>query len=107
MSMTIEELVARRVHIVEQIARLTDEKSQIDDQLREQFDYGTVPAGDWRVSIGHNPQFQKADFMRRFPVAQYPHLYVAAPDTAAIKKNFSPIELERFYREGTKKVTVN
>lgn len=107
MTMTTEEMVARRVHLKEQIARLSDEVSQIDETLREQLDYGTIPAGDWRVTIGHNPQFQKADFVRRFPVAQYPHLYTAAPDTAAIKKNFSPIELEKFYAEGVKKVVVN
>lgn len=106
MSMTIEELAARRVYLDEQISRLTDEKKQIDERLREENDYGTIPAGDWRITVGRNPQFLKDDFERRFPVAQYPHLYKAAPDTAAIKENFSPVELKKFYSEGAKKITV-
>lgn len=106
MSMTTEELVARRVHINEQMDRLKQELDQINDKLRETFDYGKQEVGDWTVSIGHNPQFQKADFMQRFPVAQYPHLYQATPDTAALKKNFAPVELEKFYREGVKKISV-
>lgn len=106
MTMTTEELVARRVHLDEHIARLTAERDQINDRLREEHDYGTIPAGDWRLSIGRNPQFQAADFTQRFPVAQYPHLYKAVPDTAALKRNFSPIELEKFYAEGQKKVSV-
>ncbi|MBT2484827.1 MULTISPECIES: hypothetical protein [unclassified Microbacterium] len=106
MSMTIEEMVARRVHLDEQIARLTDEKKQIDEKLREEHDYGTIPAGEWRVSIGRNPQFLKEDFEKRFPVAMYPHLYKPVPDTAQVKEFFAPVELKKFYAEGAKKITV-
>lgn len=106
MSMTTEELVARRVHINEQIDRLKMELDQINDKLREEFEYGKHEIADWTVSIGRNPQFQKDLFEQRFPVAQYPHFYKATPDTAALKKNFAPMDLEKFYAEGVKKVTI-
>lgn len=100
MSMTTEELVARRVHINEQIDRLTQEKQQIDEKLREEHDLGKHEVGDWTLTVRANRRLNAQRFEQRFPVAQYPHLYRAAVDSAALKDNFAPVDLEQFYDVG-------
>ena len=106
MTMTTEELVARRVHLKDQAERIADELKQIDEKLREAFKFGNNDAGDWTVQLSHNRQLDKARFMQRFPVAQYPHFYQPTVDTAAIKDFIAPRELEAFYNEGAAKIAV-
>lgn len=96
-TMTLEEMVARRVHLVEQIELLNDEKAQIDAKLLEGREAGSYSAGDWTLQVKAGARrLNEAMFTERFPVAQYPHLYAPKPDTAAIKDFFAPVELERF-----------
>lgn len=102
---SIQEDVARRVEIEEQIARLKGEMDMINDRLRVQ-PYGNHDAGDWQLQIQHNRRLDAERISQRFPVAQYPHLYKPTIDTAAVKENFAPIELEKFYIEGAAKVVV-
>lgn len=106
MTMTNEELVNRRVSIDEQIDRLTGEKNDINEQLREKFTYGNTAVGDYAVNIQHNRRLDTAAIEARFPVAVYPHLYEAKLKTAALKDNFAPVELEKFQIEGAAKVLI-
>lgn len=96
-TMTIEEMVARRVYLAEQIDRLTDEKKQIDEKLLEGREPGTYDAGDWALQVKAGARrLNEALFTERFPVTAYPHLYAPKPDTAAIKDFFAPMDLEKF-----------
>ena len=106
MSMTNSELAARRDHLDEQIKRLTDERDQINDLIRENNGMGNNEAGDWTIQLQVNRQLDKARFMQRFPVAQYPHFYQPTVDSAAIKQFIAPAELGAFYNEGTPKIAV-
>lgn len=103
---TDAELAARLVTISEQIDRLTQEKQQIQDEIRERHPYGSTPAGDWEIQVQRNRRLDTARIEQRYPVAQYPHLYRPAVNTAALKENLAPVELEQFYSEGTPKVLV-
>ena len=96
-AMTVEEMVARRVHLVEQIERLNDEKQQIDAKLLEGREAGSYDAGDWTLQVKAGARrLNEALFAERFPVTQYPHLYSPKPNTAAIKDFFAPVDLEKF-----------
>lgn len=106
MTMTTEELVARRVHITEQIARLTDEKQQIDDRLRGQLKFGKNPTGEWTTTLSHNRTFDAKRFAERHPVALYPQYYTAKPDITEIKQFIPPAELDQYYAEGAPIVKV-
>lgn len=106
MTMTNEELVARRVHLKEQETRIKDELAQIDEKLREAYDFGNNDAGDWTVQLQHNRTLDKDRFMQRFPVAQYPHFYQPAVDAKAVKEFIAPAELGAFYNEGAAKIAV-
>ena len=99
-TMTREELVSRRVTIDEQIDRLTQEKEQINATLRATCQMGNNDAGDWTVQLRRNARLDTARLEQRFPVAQYPHLYVPKISTPAVRENFSPVELKQFEVEG-------
>lgn len=104
-TLTVQDLVSRRVDIDEQIDRLSGEKQQINARLAE-LGLGKHDAGDWTVSVSVSKRLDTAAIEQRFPVTQYPHLYKAAVDTAAIRENFSPIELEKFEISSKPSVTV-
>lgn len=106
MTMTTEELVARRVYITEQLARLTDEKAQIDEKLRTSNGFGKTPAGEWTLTLSHNRTFDAKRFAERFPVAMYPQYYEAKPAVTEIKQFIPPAELDSYYNEGAAIVKV-
>ncbi|WP_217182672.1 hypothetical protein [Streptomyces sp. AC495_CC817] len=106
MTMTTEELVARRVHLKEQADRISDELKQIDEKLRATFNFGNNPAGDWTVQLQHNKTLDKERFMQRFPVAQYPHFYQPTVAITEAKKFIPQVELDAFYNEGAAKIAV-
>lgn len=103
--MSIKEDVARRVSVVAQIERLTEEKAAIDERLRQEG-LGVHDAGDWSVSISPNRRLDAERFTQRFPVAQYPSFYKPVPDLQAIKDSFAPVELDQWYAESTPIVKV-
>jgi hypothetical protein len=102
---SLREDTARLVTIDEQIARLNDEKSLIQDRLRT-LEYGNHDAGDWTVQVQHNRRLDAARIAERYPVAQYPHLYEPKISTAAVKEYFAPVELEQYQIEGAPKLVV-
>ncbi|MFT4258021.1 hypothetical protein [Microbacterium sp.] len=104
-TMTIADLTARKVALAEQIDRLTQEKKQIDEKLAE-LGPGKHDAGEWTVTVSPNRRIDTARIEQRFPVAQYPHLYRPAVDTAALKEYMAPIELNAFYIEGQPRILV-
>lgn len=103
--MSIKEDVARRVSVVAQIERLTEEKAAIDERLRQEG-LGVHDAGDWSVSISPNRRLDAERFTQRFPVAQYPHLYAPSINIKAVKEYMAPVELDQFYVEGAPRVLV-
>ncbi len=103
---TIEDYVARRVELKEQIERYEQEVQLIDERLREAFDFGNNDAGEWTVQVQHNRRLNTAAIEAAFPVAQFPHLYRPAVDTAAVKENLAPVVLDQYYSEGTAKILV-
>lgn len=106
-TLTVADMVARRVYITEQIELLTDEKKQIDERLLEGREAGTYDAGDWTLQIKAGARrLDEKRFTERFPVTQYPALYAPKPDTAAIKEYFAPIELEKFQVQNKSSVGV-
>lgn len=104
--MNTEELVARRVTIAEHIERLTQEKQEIDEKLRGEFELGKHEVDAWTLTLRANRRLNADRFTQRFPVAQYPHLYEPKLNSAALKDNFSPIELDKYYDEGSAVVVV-
>lgn len=106
-TMTIEEMVARRGYLAEQIDRLTDEKKQIDEKLLEDREPGTYDAGDWSLQVKAGARrLNEALFTERFPVTAYPHLFKPVPDLAAIKDLFSPADLEKFQMQNKPSLAV-
>lgn len=106
MSMTTEELVARRVHIMEQIDRLTQEKDLLSEQLREQFEFGKHEVGDWTLTVRPNRRLDTKAIEQRFSVAQYPQYFKPVVDLDALKANMAPVELEKYYTEGSSVIVV-
>lgn len=107
MSMTVEEMVARRVHLAEQIERLTEEKQQIDEKLLDGREPGNYDAGDWTLQVKAGARrLNEKMFTERFPVTAYPHLYEAKPSTAAIKEFFAPADLTKFQVQNRSSVAV-
>ena len=103
----IMRLLDRRAAIQEQIDTLKQELDLLTDQLREAYDYGSHTAGDYRVSIQHNKRLNTAAFEKTYPAVRFPHFYKPAVNTAAIKDYLAPVDLEKFYTEGAKKVLVS
>jgi hypothetical protein len=102
---TLAEDVARRVALKERADHIAQEIALIDDRLRT-HDFGNHDAGEYQLQVQHNRRLDAAAIEARFPVAQYPHLYKPAVNTAALKENFAPVELEKFYVEGAPKIMV-
>lgn len=106
-TMTLEEKVARRVYLAEQIARLEDEKKMIDADLLENYETGNHDAGDWTLQIKAGAKRLNAErFMARYAPDAYPHFYRPTPDLAVVKEFFSPIELEQFQDSNRASVAV-
>ena len=104
-TLTIKEMVARRVEISEQLEQLEQEKQLIDDRLRE-LGQGTHDAGDWSVSVRVNRRLDPKAFEEAYPVVSFPQLYRPAPNLDAIKENVAPAQLDKFYRDGKPSVVV-
>lgn len=106
-TMTIEEMVARRVFIAEQIELLTDEKKQIDEKLLERYETGSHNAGDWTLQIKAGARrLNEKMFTERFPVTAYPAFFKPAVDLEKVKEFFSPIDLEKYQVQNKSSVNV-
>lgn len=103
---TIQEDLDRRAELKAQIETLDFEVKLIENRLRESFDYGSHPVGDYRVRIDHNRRMDTSAIESTHPVERFPHLYKAVINTAAVKDYFAPVDLEKFYVEGAPKLVV-
>lgn len=83
------------------IARLAEIKKCFRD-----LTYGPHDFAGLKVSVGKNFRLDPETFSAKYPVMQYPHLYKSAPDSAAIKAELSPKEIEALSKEGEKRITV-
>jgi hypothetical protein len=87
-------------------AAAVERQTAIKERFRDALDFGTVVAGPAKVSIQHNITRDDAKFAEIYPFEDYPDYYAAKPDTAAIKRNLAPVEIEKFQREGAPKVVI-
>lgn len=101
----LSDLVARKVALKEKQENIAEQIAQIDEQLREEG-AGNHDAGEWTLQLQPNRTLNASRFIDAFPVAQYPHLFKAVPDTAAIKEHIAPVALGQYYDEGRLKVVV-
>jgi hypothetical protein len=102
---TLADLVARKVALKEQQERIADELSQIDERLRAEG-IGNHDAGDWTLQVIPNRRLDPAAIEQTFPVTKFPQYYKPVPNLDALKANIAPVELAKFYREGTPIVKV-
>lgn len=104
-TMSIADLAARKVELKEQQERIVQELALIDDKFRE-LGLGNHDAGDWTVQVRTNRRINNAAVEQAFPVVQFPHFYKPAVNLDALKANLAPVELDKFYSDGTPIVVV-
>lgn len=98
-----QELVARLADIRDTIAVLTDQKTQLEEQLADTLGHGSHDVGDVKVTVrAGTRRFDAKKFEAAIPPDARPDLYKAAPDLAAVKRHYSPAELEQWYGEAGK-----
>ena len=87
-------LAARRKEVTEQIAALIKEKAALDEKLHD-LDPAQTYQGNG-VTLSFVPvRTVDYDFMaKEFPADKRPDLYKLTLDTAEVKKQFSPLELQ-------------
>lgn len=110
MALSKADIDALAVEYDEITVRQAADKARLDEIKASlaTLPFGNLSAADGRfkVSIQHNRRRDDAAVMRAFPFELYPELYKPALDTAAIKHEIAPADLEPFTIEGTPKVIV-
>lgn len=88
--------------------RVAPDLARIDEikKLMRGLDYGTHDVAGLKVSVARNSRLDAAAFAAKYPVLQHPGLYKSAPDSAAIKKNLAPAEIETLSVAGEPRVTI-
>lgn len=95
------ELIALQDQIEPANSRIADIKKVLRD-----LDYGTHKFGTISVAVGRNVRLDTAAFEAAYPVTQNPLMYKAVPDSDAIKRHLSPVQIEALQTEGEKRLTV-
>lgn len=106
---TVVDLVARRASLKADAEYIADQIQQIDAQLIAALGtVGTHTVGDTKVQIR---EYSRTDFTRlaeRYPVDQYPDLYVTKTELnqTVVRKQFAPAALDEFKVVGARSVVI-
>lgn len=110
MALTQSDIDALAIEHDELALRMAADKKRLDEVKAElaALPFGNLSAanGVYKVSIQHNRRRDDAAFMRAYPFEKFPELYKPSLDTAAIKHEIAPADLEAFTVEATPKVLV-
>lgn len=95
------------VNLLELKADLEQRMGEIQDVFRA-LPFGAHMAGDHlKLSVQHNIRRDDAKFMSEYPYEAFPHLYKPAIDSAVVKREFAPADLEAFQIEGAPKIVAS
>jgi hypothetical protein len=110
MALTRKEIDALALELDDINIRQAADKARADEIKAKlaTLPFGSLSAADGllKVSIQHNRRRDDAAFMQAFPFEKFPELYKPTLDTAAIKNEIAPADLEPFTVESTPKVLV-
>lgn len=94
-------LVNEAIALQTQMEQAKERLDEIKIQLINRRKPGTHSIGDHKVQIRAGVRrLNSSRLAAAFPVEQFPKLYKAAFDTAAVKHEFAPTALEQYYDTG-------
>jgi hypothetical protein len=103
----LEALAREYADLMAKYEKLTGRMDEVKGEWRRLLDYGTHTHAGLRISVQHNPRFNRDAFMAAYPAARHPHLYQPAqPLMAAVRTYLPPAEVKGFEDEGTPKIVV-
>lgn len=98
-----EDLVREYAALRDDLERITARKKEIEKALRD-LDYGSHDIAGVTIQIQHNRRLDPALLEDRYPVAKFPHFYRPSVNTAQVRKQLAPAEIDELSKEGDKKV---
>ena len=103
----LEQLAMHRAKIAEEIKQLDELRKEYDEKITALAGEGTTKAGPYKVTVTRPRRLDAKALEDAYPVIDRPELYKRAIDTAAVKKHFSPADLEQFQTVGTPTVRIS
>ena len=102
----VDEWVLRRVELDAIIARATEEKQQLNQQLIEKLGDGTHETRHARVIVSRRGTIDAKKLATDYPAVQYPTLYKHVIDNDRVKAEFAPTALEPYKSFSAPSVTI-
>jgi len=98
--------IKRLTEANEKIKAYYKQESEVGEELQE-YQYETRTVGKFYVQTSPNTRFDEAQFKAAYPEADWAQYYKSVPDTARIKKAFTPESYASFQKVFAPKVSID